>query len=407
MKYSAYATFEKEVYGKTSNPSDVVNFSLVGVGNNALLSWDRPTANSDLDVINGGYYRVRYTSELTSPTWSGATNIGGLVSGASSTTTVPLLVGSYLIKAYDSSGNESVNAVYAKSNVATLMAMNAVHNCTEDTNFLGQHTDTTVQNNTFRLAEISDADYGLISTSVSTSLDYDDASIDLASETIAAADMADYGITVVGARLVKTLGYYNFACNNVDLGQSYTSRVSADITLFTTDVGTTFDSASGLFDSNSGKFDGGDVSDADGELQLKTTADDPASPSAVWNGWTPFSVGDYYARGYQFRMKLWTGDPNHNVVVSKLRTTIDMPDRTDREYDLSTSGGSKTVIFSNAFKTRPSVGVTAQDLESGDYWSLTGQTSTGFIVTFYNSSNQQYGSGGRPERTFNYIAVGY
>ena len=407
MKQSIWATYSSELYGKTTSPNDVSNFHLLGVGNNAMLSWDRPTANSDLDVINGGYYRIRYTSELTSPTWSGATNIGGLVSGASSTTTVPLLVGSYLIKAYDSSGNESVNAVYAKSNVATLMAMNVVHNCTEDTNFLGQHTDTTVQNNTLRLAEISDADYGLISTSVSTSLDYDDASIDLASETIAAADMADYGITVVGARLVKTLGYYNFACNNVDLGQSYTSRVSADITLFTTDVGTTFDSASGLFDSNSGKFDGGDVSDADGELQLRTTTDDPANPSAVWDGWTPFSVGDYIARGYQFRMKLWTGDPNHNVVVSKLRTTIDMPDRVDRDYDFTTSGGTKTVTFTNAYKTRPSVGITAQDLESGDYWSLTGQTSTGFTVTFYNSSNQQYGSGGRPERTFNYIAVGY
>lgn len=462
MKYSVYAVYEKEIYGKTTSPNDVQNFNLLGVGNNALLSWDRPTDNADLDVINGGYYRIRYTSELTTPTWSGATNIGGLVSGASSTTTVPLLAGSYLIKAYDSSGNESVNAVAAKSNVATLMSMNAVHTCTEETNFLGTHTDTTVQNNSLRLAEISDADYsldptgtaedlgtlvshssslnkGLITVSVTTietkggigsplsdSLsgsyavaigggtsnvaglhDFDDPGIDLYNEVIAASDMYDYGAVGTGASLVKTLGYYDFNCNNIDLGQSYTSRVSADITLFTTDVGTTFDSASGLFDSNSGKFDGGDVADADGELQLRTTTDDPASPSADWGSWTPFSVGDYVARGYQFRMKLWTADPNHNVVVTKLATTIDMPDRIDREYDLGTSGGTKSVVFSNAYKTRPSVGITAQDLSTGDYWALTGQTNTGFTVTFYNASNQQYGSGGRPERTFNYIAVGY
>lgn len=407
MKYSAYAIYEKEIYGKTTSPSDVANFSLLGVGNNALLSWDRPTNNSDLDVINGGYYRIRYTSEITSPTWSGATNIGGLVSGSSATATVPLLAGSYLIKAYDSSGNESVNASYAKSNVATLMSMNVVHTCTEDTLFLGTHTDTTVQNNSLRLVEVSDADYGLITDSVTSTLDYDDASIDLSSETIAAENIYDYGTTTAGAHLVKTLGYYEFACNVVDLGQAYTSRVSADIGLFTTDVGTTFDSASGLFDTNSGKFDGGDVSDADGELQLKTTTDDPANPLASWNGWTPFSVGDYYARGYKFRMKLWTADPNHNAVVDKLRVTIDMPDRVDREYDLITSGGIKNVTFTTAYKTRPSVGITAQDLESGDYWELSNQTNIGFTVKFYDSLNLLYGTGGRPERTFNYIAVGY
>lgn len=407
MKYSAYATYEKEIYGKTTNPSDVANFNIVGVGNNAILSWDRPTSNIDLDVINGGYYRIRYTSELTSPTWSGATNIGGLVAGGSSTATVPLLAGSYLIKAYDSSGNESVNASYGKSNVATLMAMNAVHTCIEDPPFLGNHIDTSVQNNSLRLAEIPDIDYGLITAAVTSSLDYDDTGIDLNLETIPAEAQYDYGTTTAGARLVKILGYYEFNCNNVDLGQVYTSRVSTDIGLFTTDVGTTFDSASGLFDANSGKFDGGDIADADGELQIKTTIDDPASPSANWNDWNVFSVGDYYARGYKFRMKLWTTDPNHNVVIDKLRVTIDMPDRVDREYDLITSGGIKNVTFATAYKTRPSVGITAQDLESGDYWSLTNQTNTGFTVKFYDSLNQLYGTGGRPERTFNYMAVGY
>ena len=187
----------------------------------------------------------------------------------------------------------------------------------------------------------------------------------------------------------------------------FTSRVTSDLAVYTTDVGTTFDTASGLFDSNSGKFDGGDVSDADVQLQVSTTSDDPSIPNPLWDSWTPFNIGDYSARAYKFRLKLFTADPNHNIVVTKLRTTIDMPDRTARAYNISTVSGIKDVVFDQDFKTGPSVGLTVSDLSTGDYWNLTNQNNSGFSVAIYNSLNQLYGTDGRPEKNFNYIAVGY
>ena len=406
-KFSSWVTLQKTLNGKQTLPSDVTGLNLVGVGNNAIITWDRPTSNSDLDVINGGYYRIRYNNAIVNPIWAGSTDIGGKIGGSSSSTTVPLLAGSYLIKAYDSSGNESVNAVAAKSNVATMMSLNAVHSSVEDIQFLGGHSDTTVQNGTLRLAEIIDADYSFILENTSGIHDFDEPGVDLQNESITAIDSYDYGVVGHGDRLVKTLGYYNFSTNPVDLGQVFTSRVTSDLAVYTTEVGTTFDIASGLFDSNSGKFDGGDVSDADVQLQVSTTSDDPSIPNPLWDSWTPFNIGDYSARAYKFRLKLFTADPNHNIVVTKLRTTIDMPDRTARAYNISTVSGIKDVVFDQDFKTGPSVGLTVSDLSTGDYWNLTNQNNSGFSVAIYNSLNQLYGTDGRPEKNFNYIAVGY
>jgi len=53
------------------------------------------------------------------------------------------------------------------------------------------------------------------------------------------------------------------------------------------------------------------------------------------------------------------------------------------------------------------VGLTVSDLSTGDYWNLTNQNNSGFSVAIYNSLNQLYGTDGRPEKNFNYIAVGY
>ena len=49
----------------------------------------------------------------------------------------------------------------------------------------------------------------------------------------------------------------------------------------------------------------------------------------------------------------------------------------------------------------PAVGITAQNMQSGDYFTLANVSATGFDVTFYNSSDTAI------DRNFNYSAVGY
>jgi len=70
------------------------------------------------------------------------------------------------------------------------------------------------------------------------------------------------------------------------------------------------------------------------------------------------------------------------------------------------------VTFTNAFFTGtasiggtnaylPSIGVTGQNMQSGDYFEVTSVSATGFTVTFKNSG------GTAVDRNFTYTAVGF
>jgi len=155
MLYSPYASLEQEIYGKTSAPGDVTNFNMVARGDQAYLSW---TAVSDLDVITGGNYWIRHTSKTSGVTWAGSTDVNKTVPGTSTDVSVPLLSGAYLIKALDSTGNESVNAGYIISNTADILGLNVVHTSNQHPLFGSDTADTGVNdsNNTNIFFDSSD-----------------------------------------------------------------------------------------------------------------------------------------------------------------------------------------------------------------------------------------------------------
>jgi len=132
MIYSPYATLAAEVYGKLYAPNDVTNFNMVAQGDKAYLSW---TPVSDLDVLTGGSYWIRHTSKTSGVTWAGSTDITKTVPGNTDNYLAPLLTGSYLIKALDSSGNESENTAFVKSNTADILALNVVYTSTQSPTF--------------------------------------------------------------------------------------------------------------------------------------------------------------------------------------------------------------------------------------------------------------------------------
>ena len=63
------------------------------------------------------------------------------------------------------------------------------------------------------------------------------------------------------------------------------------------------------------------------------------------------------------------------------------------------------MLFRDAFytdaDTEVTVGITAFEFQSGDYYRLTSVSGTGFTITFYNSSNTVI------DRNFQYTAIGY
>ncbi len=203
---------------------------------------------------------------------------------------------------------------------------------------------------------------------------------------------------------VLSSGYYYFTDQEYDLGQVYSSRITASYACNSFSSTTLFDGTSGSFDSGSGLFDGTDISDTNASLEISKTTGDPAS-SPTWTNWAPFFVGDYSARAVRFRLSLTSSSATHNIRVDELSATIDMPDTTKRDTGISsdsgTNNGTKVILYSTSFKTVPTVGITMQNAASGDYYTISSATATGFTVTFYNSSNTA------TQKSFNWMSTGY
>ena len=135
-------------------------------------------------------------------------------------------------------------------------------------------------------------------------------------------------------------------------------------------------------------------------LQIATTEDDPAG-SPTWTDWADFIVGDYKARGFKFRAILTSDNVFMTPSIQELTVTVDMPERTASDDDVAAASGGESVVFSPAFKAKPAVVITGQDMDTGDYWRVTAISRTGFTVQFKNSSDTGVA------RTFDWVARGY
>jgi hypothetical protein len=112
-------------------------------------------------------------------------------------------------------------------------------------------------------------------------------------------------------------------------------------------------------------------------------------------------IGDYTTRAYQFRVILTSTAFGITPEVSALEVKIDMPDRTESQRELISNAAGSTISFTNAFKATPAIGITGNDLATGDYFAITLPTATGFNIRFFNSA------GAGIVRHFDYLAKGY
>ena len=78
-----------------------------------------------------------------------------------------------------------------------------------------------------------------------------------------------------------------------------------------------------------------------------------------------------------------------------------MEDRIQSGNDIASGATTKTVAFTNPYKTANyAVGITGQGMATGDYFLVENKTINGFDVTFKNSSDTVI------SRTFDYVAKG-
>jgi hypothetical protein len=367
---STYVSASRTIIGAIEPPSDVEDFSCNIVGQEAHLSWSQIP---DLDLA---YYNLRF-SEKTDGTadWQNSVALVEKISRPATSITVPARAGTYLIKAVDKLGNFSSNATAIISNVISVTNFNAIATQSEHPDFLGTNTNTVIADNTIRLdsSELFDSASG----------DFDDEVTRFFDSGVANADF-------------YASGNYLFT-NVIDIGAKHTARITASLTQTSDNPDDLFDNRSGLFDTASSNFDGDTPANCNAHIEI-ATSDNNITYTAFQN----FVIGNYTARYFKFRVVLISRDLASTPVVSEVTVTIDMEDRIFSGNDITSGAGTYTVTFTNPFKSvNYAVGVTGEDLATGDFFVVENKTITGFDLTFKNSG------GTAISRTFDYIAKGF
>lgn len=280
----------QQVSGLLAPPAAVSGLSIAAISSIAILSWTR---QPDLDVRIGGYFRVRHSPATSGATWQGAVDIGPAIPGSATSAALPLMPGTYLIKAYDSSGLASAAAASINTNAPTLLAFANLQTLTESPLFSGGKTNCVAIEDKLQLAgsELFDsiADFDAVET-----------------------------LDALGG--VQASGTYDFA-GAIDLGAVDTVRLGATIQALVVNTLDMIDDRSSNIDSWD-DFDGTSAASAECKLYVRHTDDDPAGTPA-WGAWTQLFIGDYRARAFQFQARLSTADPAYNIQISELSATAD------------------------------------------------------------------------------------
>ncbi len=367
---SSYVSAQRQIVGAILPPSDVQDLSCNITGQDAHLSW---TAIGDLDLA---FYQIRF-SDKTDGTgeWLNSVNLVTKVSRPATSVTVPARAGTYLIKAVDKLGNFSSNATAIVSNVVSAENFNSITSVSEHPTFAGTKTNVSISDDALILnsSELIDSASGLFDANTTRFFDSGVANADFLAS-----------------------GNYEFA-NVIDIGAKHTARVTASLTQSARNPDDLFDNKSGNIDDAKSNFDGDTPANCDAHLEIATSDD-----NSTYTSFQGFVIGNYTARFFKFRIVMTSTDLASTPVISEVIITVDMIDRIFSGNDIASGTSTKTVSFTTPFKTTAyAVGITMEDANTGDFFTVSNKTVNSFDVLFKNSS------GTNISKQFDFIAKGF
>ena len=367
-----------DVKGLLGNPSDIKGLSMVPISETlAILSWNEV---NELDVKLGGRIVIRHDPRTSGANWLTSNKIVDGVSGASTQKQVPLLAGTYFVKAQDYLGNKSTDPA---SVITTL-------------------PETTRRLNIKTWSEES-SDPKFDGTKVNSGLGITGNNLVLTPNPYVSSGYHD-PFYVDG----DEQGQYTFATTfdfgheNVQYDAVLRKEVISNSIAAT---GTAWNARAGLFDAASGTFDGDVLDEANVDLYVRTTTKDPSSiaaDSTDWNEWTEFEAAIVRARGLQVKAAITSNNTDAKVTISDLGATLDLLQRTDSASiaaNTSASTGVYNVTFEKPFYDTPQVQITPNSSSSNLFVSISSLSRTGFTATFNNGSNV--------DTTFMYTVTGF
>lgn len=362
-----WATSQALLRGLTDPPSDLTGLDLTPLGNGqGRLTWP---LHPDADVRIGGWIDIRFSPSVSSPTWNDCSFLAR-AGGGEVSKEVPLRTGTYRARAFDSGGRQSETSVFVVTTEPDLQGYNAVESLTAEPDWTGTLSHTHVTDGKLRLSGAA-----LISEMTTP--------------------MSEWGLlSTLGG--VSSEGSCTFD-EIIDLGAVYTSRLT--LALETLSYGTSDPISQWLQPMSTwGLLSGPEVSATRCEVYVATSDD-----GVTYSEWSLFVIGLYPARYFKFKTVLKSTNTEQNIEVSALTVTIDMPDREELQTDIASGAGTKSVTWtlSPGFKVTPHLGITAKNMQTGDYYTVASETATGFDITFRDSG------GSAVNRTFNVRAKAY
>lgn len=368
---SAYTTSQHEINSAFEPPDDVTGYTVDVVGDKVHHTW-LPVTNLDLR-----FYEIRMSTDTTTTNYADTVVLVERIGRPSTSVVTPYQAGvKYFLKAVDKFGVRSTN--YASAIVTEQVfeeKQETTTTITEETAFSGTKTNCVVVDDTLRLDTSINFD--------SLSGNFDDAE----------------GFFDGGGGNVVSSGTYDFA-NDFDFGAKFKFNVHLNsFVVNNLNYVANFDSKDGLFDSAEGLFDGGENASVSTNVKLYASTSDDA---VTYGDYQEFRSGDYNTRAIKFRAILTSANVEETPVIENLSLLLSLPKRTETGSNIAsgTDVSGKVVTFGYPFYQVPSLTVIAQDMQTGDYFTINSKTASNFNIEFFNSSDTNV------SRTFDYQAIG-
>lgn len=274
--------FNEEINPFVGPPNDVTGFEYELSGGSVFFEWN---ALSDIDL---SHYRIKLNTSTTGATWGNSSTVVDKISRPGTSTSLPARSGTFLIKAYDKEGNESVNATSVVIQPGELPPLGTELTATEDPTFAGTKTNVVL---------------------VSSAIEIDD--------TTASSPSGEYFFDIGGT------GY-------LDTGSSRTTRVTGFVTftrafdgagsLLWDDIPDNWDTWPDNWDTwtdETANF--GDVSV---RVFVSTTDDDP-SGTPTWGAYQVANGSEIVGRAFRFKAVLSSENTDYTPNVTELSATVE------------------------------------------------------------------------------------
>lgn len=352
------------VVGLSAKPPAVDTFRVSSTSTGTYVEWTYPSIVAD--VVG---FELRWHASQDVTDWGKMLPLASDIPVDARSYMVPSGIGSFAIKPYDVLGNRSKTALYVNSGISDPDDVDIVESTSEYTGFAGTKNDVVEVDGKLQLASTE--------------------------------KMADWGtLDTVGflSGTPVSYGTYEF-WGEQDLGGVITVGVSWNADIGALNLRNVMASWNSLADLDS--LDGDPVGDEYSVyMEMAYSRDDVAS-GPTFTSWERFTNGEITARWFKFRLVMETRDISVLPYVEEYEVTLDVYDREESGADRVSGAGADNVTFASAFLAPPSVQIAAQDMQSGDFYEITGKSASGFTITFKNSS------GTAVSRTYDWRATGY